>query len=74
MSEQKVVICKDLKSELQDFLSSLKYDKLFILMAESDVYKIQVHPYGYEYQREMFSLGRGYTGLSKGADSRDGSG
>ena len=32
MSEQKVVICKDLKSELQDFLSSLKYDKLFILM------------------------------------------
>ena len=39
MSEQKVVICKDLKSELQDFLSSLKYDKLFIL-------------YGYEYQRE----------------------
>ena len=31
MSEQKVVICKDLKSELQDFLSSLKYDKLFIL-------------------------------------------
>ena len=61
MSEQKVVICKDLKSELQDFLSSLKYDKV-------------VHPYGYEYQREMFSLGRGYTGLSKGADSRDGSG
>ena len=50
MSEQKVVICKDLKSELQDFLSSLKYE------------------------REMFSLGRGYTGLSKGADSRDGSG
>lgn len=32
MSEQKVVICKDLKSELQDFLFSLKYDKLFILM------------------------------------------
>lgn len=32
MLGQKVVICKDLKSELQDFLSSLKYDKLFILM------------------------------------------
>ncbi len=31
MSEQKVVICKDLRSELQDFLSSLKYDRLFIL-------------------------------------------
>lgn len=31
MSEQKVVICKDLKLELQEFLSSLKYDKLFIL-------------------------------------------
>lgn len=31
MSTQKVVICKNLKSELQDFLSSLKYDKLFIL-------------------------------------------
>ena len=31
MSEQKVVICEDLKKELQDFLSSLKFDKLFIL-------------------------------------------
>ena len=31
MSEQKVVICKDLKSELQAFLSTLEYDKLFIL-------------------------------------------
>lgn len=29
--EQKVVICEDLKSELQDFLSSLTYNKLFIL-------------------------------------------
>lgn len=31
MSEQKVVISKDLKLDLQAFLSSLKYDKLFIL-------------------------------------------
>ncbi|RHJ90881.1 3-dehydroquinate synthase [Parabacteroides bouchesdurhonensis] len=31
MSDQKVVICKDLKAELQTFLSALKYDKLFIL-------------------------------------------
>lgn len=31
MSEQKVVICEDLRAELQKFLSSLKYDKLFIL-------------------------------------------
>jgi len=31
MAEQKVVICNDLKSELQDFLSSLTYNKLFIL-------------------------------------------
>lgn len=31
MSEQKVVISKDLKADLQGFISSLKYDKLFIL-------------------------------------------
>ncbi len=31
MSAQKVVICKDLRSELSDFLASLDYDKLFIL-------------------------------------------
>lgn len=31
MAEQKVVICKDLKAELQGFLSSIQYDKLFIL-------------------------------------------
>ncbi|MDD2952346.1 MAG: 3-dehydroquinate synthase [Parabacteroides sp.] len=31
MSEQKVVICEDLKSELQGFISSRKYYKLFIL-------------------------------------------
>ncbi|WP_102407136.1 3-dehydroquinate synthase [Parabacteroides bouchesdurhonensis] len=31
MSDQKVVICKYLKAELQTFLSALKYDKLFIL-------------------------------------------
>ncbi|WP_165154453.1 3-dehydroquinate synthase [Parabacteroides sp. ZJ-118] len=31
MSAQKVVVCKDLRSELRDFLSALKYDKLFIL-------------------------------------------
>lgn len=31
MSAQKVVISKELKSDLQEFLSSLKYDKLFIL-------------------------------------------
>lgn len=31
MTDQKVVICKDLKSELQEFLSSLTYNKLFVL-------------------------------------------
>ena len=31
MSEQNVAICKDLRLELQAFVSSLKYDKLFIL-------------------------------------------
>ena len=31
MSEQKVVICEDLNRELEEFLSSLQYDKLFIL-------------------------------------------
>ncbi len=29
--EQQVVICKDLKTELQDFLASLTYHKLFVL-------------------------------------------
>lgn len=31
MANQKVVICKNLKAELHDFLAALKYDKLFIL-------------------------------------------
>lgn len=31
MSDQKVLICENLKVELQEFLSSLNYDKLFIL-------------------------------------------
>lgn len=31
MATQKVVICKDLKAELQEFLSAMNYDKLFIL-------------------------------------------
>ncbi|MDH6534078.1 3-dehydroquinate synthase [Parabacteroides sp. PM5-20] len=31
MEEQRVVICTDLKSELQKFLSSLTYNKLFVL-------------------------------------------
>lgn len=31
MAEQKVVICQDLKAELQAFLASLDYDKLFVL-------------------------------------------
>ena len=31
MSEQKVVICKDLKMEVQAFLEAFDYDKLFIL-------------------------------------------
>lgn len=31
MGDQKVVICKDLKSELQEFLSALTYNKLFVL-------------------------------------------
>ena len=31
MSEQKVVICQDLKAELQAFLADLDYDKLFVL-------------------------------------------
>lgn len=39
MSEQKVVICKDLRSELQAFLSSLKYDTLFILTDTNTIEK-----------------------------------
>lgn len=31
MAQQKVVICKDLKAELQAFLTAFHYDKLFIL-------------------------------------------
>lgn len=31
MAAQKVIICKDLKTELQDFLATMNYDKLFIL-------------------------------------------
>ena len=31
MAEQKVVISKDLKADLQAFLATLNYDKLFIL-------------------------------------------
>lgn len=31
MATQKVIICKDLKAELQDFLAAMNYDKLFIL-------------------------------------------
>lgn len=31
MAAQKVIICKDLKTELQDFLAAMNYDKLFIL-------------------------------------------
>lgn len=31
MSEQKVIICKELNAEVQSFLSALQYDKLFIL-------------------------------------------
>ena len=31
MSEQKVVICQNLKAELQAFLADLDYDKLFVL-------------------------------------------
>ncbi len=31
MAEQKVMISKDLKSDLQNFLTTLKYDKLFVL-------------------------------------------
>lgn len=31
MTKQKVVICKDMRQELQEFLSLLNYDKLFIL-------------------------------------------
>ena len=31
MAAQKVVICKELKAELQDFLAAMNYDKLFIL-------------------------------------------
>lgn len=46
--EQKVVICEDLKSELQDFLSSLTYNKLFILTDTNTLVKcyplIQVVP------------------------------
>lgn len=31
MAKQKVVICEDLKAELQSFLDNLTYDKLFVL-------------------------------------------
>ena len=31
MADQKVVISKDLKADLQEFLTSLNYDKLFDL-------------------------------------------
>ena len=31
MAAQNVIICKNLQSELQDFLQSVKYDKLFVL-------------------------------------------
>ena len=31
MADQKVVISKDLKADLQEFLTSLNYDKLFVL-------------------------------------------
>ncbi|MEG1543786.1 MAG: 3-dehydroquinate synthase [Tannerellaceae bacterium] len=31
MTNQQVVICNDLRAELHDFLSTLKYDKLFVL-------------------------------------------
>ena len=31
MTKQKVVICKDMRQELQEFLSLLNYDKLFVL-------------------------------------------
>lgn len=31
MPAQKVIICKDLRTELSDFLRSVKYDKLFVL-------------------------------------------
>ena len=31
MATQKVVICKDLQMELQDFLAAMNYDKLFLL-------------------------------------------
>lgn len=39
MSKQKVVICQDLKAELQSFLDSLDYDKLFVLMDTNTVEK-----------------------------------
>ncbi|MBP8011591.1 MAG: 3-dehydroquinate synthase, partial [Parabacteroides sp.] len=31
MAAQNVIICKNLQSELQNFLQSVKYDKLFVL-------------------------------------------
>ena len=31
MADQKVVISKDLKADLQEFLAALNYDKLFVL-------------------------------------------
>ena len=39
MSKQKVVICQDLKADLQSFLDSLDYDKLFVLTDTNTVEK-----------------------------------
>lgn len=39
MEEQKVVICTDLKTEVQTFLSKMNYDKLFILTDENTLAK-----------------------------------
>lgn len=43
MTEQKVIICKDLKTELEAFLKQLSYDKLFVLTDSNTLEKC--YPY-----------------------------
>ena len=59
MSEQKVVICQDLKAELQAFLADLDYDKLFVLT--------DTHTVGYAYGGTVLSFGKRYSFTTGGS-------
>ena len=54
MSEQKVVICQNLKAELQAFLADLDYDKLFCID-------------GYAYGGTVLSFGKRYSFTTGGS-------